>query len=160
MAAQQVSEAVQPARRETAQSEGTKRVEGEKRVGTKERPPLESPYRLVTLPGMPSVERELVSLLRAADETVTALTLTSSDSLVGESVESLPVFVFAIERSGDGDRAVSIALPTGEECLDAGDTVYALGRPEALRRLSRRTAVDDSSPAVSASDRRPRWRRR
>lgn len=92
------------------------------------------PYRLVTLPGTPDAERELVSALRAADETVTALAVDAGGSLDGASVDSLPALVLAIDRNGDD----AVALPSGELRLAAGDVAYALGRPEALRRLPER----------------------
>ncbi|WP_293027429.1 TrkA C-terminal domain-containing protein [Natronococcus sp.] len=92
------------------------------------------PYRLVTLPGTPDAERELVSALRAADETVTALAVDAGGSLDGASVDSLPALVLAIDRNEDD----AVALPSGELRLAAGDVAYALGRPEALRRLPER----------------------
>ncbi|WP_246998559.1 cation:proton antiporter regulatory subunit [Halosolutus gelatinilyticus] len=91
----------------------------------------ESEHRLVTLPKNPGAERELVSLLRAADETVTTLAIDPDGPLVGVSVGSLPVLVLAIDRDGS-----PIALPPSEAALEAGDVAYALGRPEALRRVT------------------------
>ncbi|WP_049926205.1 TrkA C-terminal domain-containing protein [Halopiger goleimassiliensis] len=107
-------------------------------------------YRLVTLPGAPGAERDLVSLLRAADETVTRIALPADDPLVGETVGSLPAFVLALERAtaGEGTRASgggtverspdAVALPDANVRLEAGDVCYVLGRPEALRRLAER----------------------
>lgn len=116
------------------------------RPGGEDDDPADPPYRLVTLPGTPGAERELVSLLRAADETVTSLTVGAHDALVDESVGSLPVLVLAIERPSDGaDGVESIPLPDRELALEAGDTVYVLGRPEALRRLAQ--ARDGRGPA-------------
>lgn len=93
-------------------------------------------YRLVTLPGTPDAERELVSALRAADETVTALTVDAGGSLDGTTVDSLSALVLAVDRNGDDDDAV--ALPPGDLRLAAGDVAYVLGRPNALRRLPER----------------------
>ncbi|WP_226005318.1 TrkA C-terminal domain-containing protein [Natrinema salinisoli] len=96
------------------------------------------PHRLVTLPGSPDAERELVSLLRAADETVTTVSVGSDDSLVGVPVDALPVLVLAVERAGeDGDE--HLPLPADDVRLAAGDVAYVLGRPEALRRVTERT---------------------
>ncbi|WP_049922458.1 TrkA C-terminal domain-containing protein [Halopiger djelfimassiliensis] len=99
-------------------------------------------YRLVTLPGTPGGERELVSLLRAANETVTTRTIDAADPLVGTAVDSLPVVVLALERDREGTgkddpgEGTIVALPDGETRLQAGDTAHVLGRPESLRRLA------------------------
>ncbi|WP_126662639.1 TrkA C-terminal domain-containing protein [Haloterrigena salifodinae] len=90
-------------------------------------------YRLVTLPRDPGAERDLVSLLRAADETVTTLPVDADDPLEGAAVGSLPVFVLAVDRGAAG--ADPLALPSGETRLEAGDVAYVLGRPDALRRI-------------------------
>uniref|UniRef100_UPI003F4A5B63 TrkA C-terminal domain-containing protein n=1 Tax=Natrinema sp. CGMCC1.2065 TaxID=3445767 RepID=UPI003F4A5B63 len=95
-------------------------------------------YRLVTLPGSPDAERDLVSLLRAADETVRSITVEADDPLVGLAVDSLPVLVLALEREGDGD-AEHRPLPAGDVRLAAGDVAYVLGRPDALRRVTERS---------------------
>ncbi|OLZ41933.1 potassium transporter TrkA [Natrinema saccharevitans] len=111
-------------------------------------------YRLVTLPGSPDAERDLVSLLRAADETVRTVTVGADDPLAGLSVDSLPVLVLALEREGDGD-AEHWPLPAGDVRLAAGDVAYVLGRPDALRRVTERTlAPADESPSASADDAR------
>ncbi|MBZ6494462.1 TrkA C-terminal domain-containing protein [Natrinema longum] len=102
----------------------------------------ERTYRLVTLPGSPDAERELVSLLRAADETVTTVSIEADDSLVGISIDSLPVLVLALERETEGGTGDEhLPLPAGDVRLAAGDTAYVLGRPEALRRVTERTLV-------------------
>lgn len=88
-------------------------------------------YRLVTLPGTPDAGRELVSLLRAVDETVTTVTASEHDGLVGQTVGSLPVAVLALERGG-----TAIGLPDDAEPIAEGDVVYLLGRPEAFRRMT------------------------
>ncbi|WP_306056153.1 TrkA C-terminal domain-containing protein [Natronococcus wangiae] len=90
-------------------------------------------HRLVTLPGTPDAERELVSALRAADETVTALTVAAGGSLEGATIDSLPTLVLAVDREDD-----AVALPSGETRLVAGDVAYVLGRPDALRRIPER----------------------
>lgn len=90
-------------------------------------------HRLVTLPGTPDAEREFVSALRAADETVTAVTVDAGDPLEGAPVDSLPSLVLAIDR----DDGVA-GLPAGDRRLAAGDVAYVLGRPETLRRLPER----------------------
>ncbi|QCC58351.1 TrkA C-terminal domain-containing protein [Natrinema thermotolerans] len=108
-------------------------------------------YRLVTLPGSPDAERDLVSLLRAADETVRSITVEADDPLVGLAVDSLPVLVLALEREGDGD-AEHRPLPAGDVRLAAGDVAYVLGRPDALRRVTERSLADADSSATPPAD--------
>ena len=88
-------------------------------------------YRLVTHPKDPGAEREFVSLLRAADETVTTLTVDGDGAHAGTPVGSLPVLVLAIDRGEE-----PIAFPAADTVLEAGDVAYVLARPQALRRLS------------------------
>ncbi|SEW21666.1 TrkA C-terminal domain-containing protein [Natrinema salifodinae] len=103
----------------------------------------EREYRLVTLPGSPDAERDLVSLLRTVDETVTTVTVGSDDPLAGLPIDALPVLVVALERGGESGAASddgddSLALPAGDVRLAAGDVAYVLGRPDALRRVTER----------------------
>ncbi|WP_440766256.1 TrkA C-terminal domain-containing protein [Natronorubrum sp. DTA7] len=106
-------------------------------------------HRLVTLPRSPGAERDLVSLLRAADETVTTLPVAAGDGLEGATVGSLPVLVVAVERGESASDADDhLALPDAETRLEAGDTAYVLGRPEALRRVSeleRESGIDSTA---------------
>ncbi|WP_254522335.1 TrkA C-terminal domain-containing protein [Natrinema caseinilyticum] len=101
-------------------------------------------YRLVTLPGSPDAERDLVSVLRAADETVTTVPVEPDDPLAGMTVDSLPVLVLALERAADeGDgRDESLAFPASDVRLAVGDVAYVLGRPDALRRVTDRTVAE------------------
>ncbi|WP_254763045.1 TrkA C-terminal domain-containing protein [Natrinema marinum] len=111
-------------------------------------------YRLVTLPGSPDAERDLVSLLRAADETVTTVAVEPDDPLAGVAIDALPVLVVALEREGD-DGDETLALPAGDVRLAAGDTAYVLGRPDALRRVTERTLVvtrDDEEDEPASAD--------
>ncbi len=87
-------------------------------------------YRLTTLPATPGADRELASLLWAADETITSASVGQdgplSDSLVGD----LGATVVAIERDGK-----PIVTPGDDRALEAGDRLLILGRPDALRRV-------------------------
>ncbi|QCC54572.1 TrkA-C domain-containing protein [Natronorubrum bangense] len=112
-------------------------------------------YRLVTLPRSPGTERELVSVLRAAPETVITRPITAGDALDGATIDSLPVLVIAIDRGGL-DESGQLALPAGETRLEAGDVAYVLGRPEALRRLAELEREDRSgepSPTAHPQER-------
>lgn len=103
-------------------------------------------YRLVTLPGSPDAERDLVSLLRTTKETVTTVSIESDDPLAGTTIDALPVLVLALEReTEDGDGDEHLPLPAGDVRLASGDVAYVLGRPEALRRVTERTLVRTAS---------------
>jgi hypothetical protein len=89
-------------------------------------------YRLVTLPADPQPEREFASLLRSADETMAAVTVSEGSSLVGLPVGGLDVTVAAV-RGPDGIEA----LPERTRQLVAGELLYVIGRPDVLRTVER-----------------------
>lgn len=88
-------------------------------------------YRLVTLPREPSADREFVSLLRAADETMAAVGIDPDSALVGITVGALDVTVVAIQPP---DGRVE-PLPPRHRVLAGDETVYVVGRPDVLRRF-------------------------
>lgn len=88
-------------------------------------------YRLVTLPIETRMDREFASLLRAADETLTVVTLQDDSPLVGLPIGALAVAVVAVRGT---DQAIE-AIPTRSRTIEAGDAIYAVARPEKLRRL-------------------------
>lgn len=100
-------------------------------------------YRLVTLPTTPRADREFTSLLRTADETLGVATLDPDSGLVGRTVVDVDATVVAI-RGADGTLDT---LPGRDRELVAGDHVYAVGRPETLRRLELRAASADEATA-------------
>jgi hypothetical protein len=107
-------------------------------------------YRLVSLPTEPRADREFASLLRAADETMAAVTVTESSAVVGERIGALDVTVAAVRTSAGGVEAI----PTRERSIRAGDTLYVVARPEELRRLEARASVvvDAAQTVESAVD--------
>lgn len=103
----------------------------------------ESGYRLVTLPTESSADREFASLLRSAAETMSTITVDAGGGLVDATVGSLGVTVAAVQSSGDVE-----AIPPSDRVLSAGETVYAIGRPDALRRLE----ASATGPEVPTAD--------
>jgi hypothetical protein len=99
----------------------------------------ETTYRLVTLPAEPRADREFVSLLRAAEETMYVVTVDEGSDLVGTAVRDLEATVVAV-REDDG--AVD-ALPRSRT-LAAGDAVYLLSRPGTYRRLDARSGSSET----------------
>ncbi|MFW6449351.1 MAG: cation:proton antiporter regulatory subunit [Halobacteriota archaeon] len=91
----------------------------------------ESGYRLVTLPKAPRPDRDFAGALRRANESVTRVTIDDGSDVVGRSVADIGVTALAIE-SMDGSID---APPTATSRLQPGDTVIAMGRPDALRRF-------------------------
>lgn len=101
-----------------------------------------TPYRLVTLPTEPSADREFASLLRAADETMSAVELAADSELVGRRVGDLDVTLAAI-RTPDG--SVTATPPRGTE-LQAGATLYVVERLESLRRFEGLARGEEAKP--------------
>jgi hypothetical protein len=87
-------------------------------------------YKLVTLPVQDRPDREFASLLRAADETMGTITVGPGTELDGATVGRLGVTVVAITR--DGGQPEPIPVP--DRTLSAGNVIYAIAKPDALRR--------------------------
>jgi len=87
-------------------------------------------YRLVTLPSEKGPEREFAAMLRSADETVSVVSVAEGSSLVGKTLDSLGVSVVAVETQ-EGVEAV----PDKTRTVEAGDSLYVVGRPNELRKL-------------------------
>ncbi|MFT4921525.1 MAG: hypothetical protein ACI8XM_000726 [Haloarculaceae archaeon] len=88
-------------------------------------------YRLVTLPVEDRPDREFASLLRAADETFSSVTVEAGSPLHGLPVGALSVTVIAVKPEDD----TPVTLPEATDVLVPGDVVFAIAPPEALRRL-------------------------
>lgn len=91
----------------------------------------EGRYRLVTLPVESRADREFVSVLRAADETMGVTTIAQGSPLVETPVSALDVSVVAVRPADGGVEAI----PPRTRPLAAGETVYTVARPDELRKL-------------------------
>ncbi|MFB6120282.1 MAG: TrkA C-terminal domain-containing protein [Halobacteriaceae archaeon] len=91
-------------------------------------------YRLVTLPVEPRAEREFASLLRAADETIAAVTLGPESALVGSRVGDVDANVVAVRDAAGGVEPI----PSRDRPLAAGESLYVVARPETIRSLEER----------------------
>ncbi|MFP4174728.1 MAG: cation:proton antiporter regulatory subunit [Halobacteriales archaeon] len=87
-------------------------------------------YRLATLPSEKLPEREFAAMLRSADETVAVVEVGEGSGLVGKRLDSLGVSVVAVETEGE-----VVAVPDKTRTIEPGDVLYAVGRPDELRRL-------------------------
>lgn len=94
-------------------------------------------YRLVTLPAEPRADREFASLLRSADETMGVVTVGADSPLAGAPVGALDVVTVAVRPEGGRLETV----PSRSRVLSVGDTVYAIGRPETLRKFETAATV-------------------
>jgi len=93
-------------------------------------------FRLATLPREPGADRQFASLLRDADERLAVAAVAADSDLDGATVADAAGVVVAV-RSADGVDAV----PDRSRTLAAGDTVYAVVRPDAARRLEAAAAA-------------------
>lgn len=93
-------------------------------------------YRLVTLPSEPTVDREFAALLRAAEETMAAIRVDAGSELVDTTVGDLGATVVAVKPSDEPVEPV----PPRSRALVAGDLVYVVASPAAIRQLEERAA--------------------
>lgn len=88
-------------------------------------------YRLMTLSADSNPEREFAAMLRRGDETMSIVEIPAQSPLIGNSIGTLDVTIIAAQISG-GDIET---LPKRDHIIQEGECLFALGRPEALRRL-------------------------
>lgn len=99
-------------------------------------------YRLVTLPAEARVDRQFASLLRNADETMDVVTVSEGSPIAGAPIGSIDLAVIARRPEGGAIEAI----PPRSDVIGVGDTLYAMARPEALRRLQSAAEAESSSP--------------
>lgn len=104
-------------------------------------------YRIITLPVGPRIDREFASQLRAAEETTGVATIREGSPLVGAAVGALDLAVVAV-RSPGGDIE---AIPPRTRTLSVGETVYAIARPDRLRKLETAAGAGSSADTESAA---------
>jgi hypothetical protein len=106
----------------------------------------EARYRLVTLPAEVRADREFAGQLRSAAETMGAVTLAVGSPLAASTVGALDLAVVAV-RPADGPIE---AIPPRDRPLAAGETVYAIARPERLRKFEAAAGGTPDAPGVPA----------
>lgn len=105
-------------------------------------------YRLVTLPDEVQPDREFATLLRSADETMAAIPIRPDSELDGVTIAAIGELTVAAVSSGDDVDAI----PERDRPLAAGDTVYVVGRLDAIRRLEPRAASPSPASDAEPSD--------
>ena len=108
-------------------------------------------YRLVTLPEEPRPDREFASLLRRADETMGAVRIPTGSPFDGATVAETNASVVAVQPNGGTVEAI----PRRDRELAAGDVLYVVARPEALRRLEAAAAPVEPEPAPAVDEGSP-----
>lgn len=88
-------------------------------------------YRLVTIPASRHPEKEFASLLRAANESMETVSVETGSDLVSLPLGAIKPIVVSIQSSDDDIET----LPKRTRRCQAGDTLYAVGRPDQLRKL-------------------------
>jgi len=109
----------------------------------------EGGYRIVTLPAEPQADREFASLLRNADETMASVTVEAGSDLDGSTVGDVDTVVAAV-RPKEGSVQ---PIPSRTYAFSAGDLVYLVGRPDAIRRFEAAAAAGaEAAPAGGRGD--------
>ena len=98
-------------------------------------------YRLVTLPVETRADREFASLLRAAEETMALVEIEEGSPLIGQPLGSLAVAIVALRLADGGVRPI----PDRGHQLTAGDSLYAIARPDELRKLEAAASSTDGT---------------
>lgn len=88
-------------------------------------------YRLMTLSANSHPDREFAAMLRRGAETMSVVEISDGSPLVGNSVGTLEATIVAV-RSPGGEVET---IPKRDRPIRAGDSLFAIGRPETLRKL-------------------------
>ncbi len=110
-------------------------------------------YRLLTLAADSYPDKEFAAMLRREDETMSIVELDAGSPLVGKSVGSLETTLIAI-RGVEGEIDT---IPKRSRTLAAGETLFAIGKPDVLRRLEllKGTTTTDSPIPPEAATPKP-----
>ena len=103
-------------------------------------------YRLVTLPVEPRADRAFAAQLRTAEETMGVVSVGEGSVLVGNPVGALDVAIVAV---GTVDGEV-VAIPTRDREVAGGETLYAIARPDRLRKLEAAAAATAAPDGVDS----------
>ncbi|MFB6302535.1 MAG: TrkA C-terminal domain-containing protein [Haloferacaceae archaeon] len=88
-------------------------------------------HRFMTLSADAHPDREFAAMLRGQDETMSVVDVAAESPLVGRPIGDLDVAPIAV-RSSEGDVDT---IPQQEYVIQAGDRLFAIGRPQDLRTL-------------------------
>lgn len=94
-------------------------------------------YRLMTLSADSHPDREFAAMLRRSDETMSIVEIDTASPLVGTAIGGLDVTIIAV-RSPEGDVET---IPKRDRAIREGDELFAVGRPDTLRKLESSNAT-------------------
>ena len=98
---------------------------------------LAAEYRLMTLSADSHPDREFAGMLRRGEETMSVVEIGTGSPLVGSPISALDVTVIAVRTAGSEVETI----PAREWTIEAGEQLFAIGRPDVLRRLDAANAV-------------------
>ena len=104
-------------------------------------------YRLVTLPVGPRADRAFAAQLRTAEETMGVVSVGEGSAIAGSAIGALDIAVVAV-RTADGEI---VAIPNRGRAVAAGETLYAIARPDQLRKLETAAAAAPDGRTDGAS---------
>ncbi len=91
----------------------------------------ETNYKLVTLPHEAQIEKELISILRSAKETMRTIEISESSPLTGIAIGGLDINIVAILYE-DGNIEV---IPKRNTIIQPGSTVYTIAKQEEIKKF-------------------------
>ena len=94
-------------------------------------------YRLMTLSADSHPDREFAGMLRRGEETMSVVEIGTGSPLVGSPISALDVTVIAVQTA----RGEVETIPAREWIIEAGERLFAIGRPDVLRKLEATNAV-------------------
>ena len=94
-------------------------------------------YRLMTLSADSHPDREFAGMLRRGEETMSVVEIGAGSPLVGTPISALDVTVIAVVTAGGEVETI----PAREWTIEAGERLFAIGRPDVLRKLEATNAV-------------------
>jgi hypothetical protein len=94
-------------------------------------------YRLMTLSADSHPDREFAAMLRRGEETMSVVEIGADSPFVGKPIGGLDATIIAVRTHGGAVETI----PGRERSIGAGDDLFAIGRPDALRKLEATTGV-------------------
>ncbi|MCL9812111.1 TrkA C-terminal domain-containing protein [Natranaeroarchaeum aerophilus] len=94
-------------------------------------------YRLMTVSADSHPDREFAGMLRRGEETMSVVEIGAGSPLVGTPISALDVTVIAVRTAGGEVETI----PAREWTIKVGEQLFAIGRPDVLRKLDAANAV-------------------
>ncbi|MFC7212212.1 cation:proton antiporter regulatory subunit [Natronoarchaeum sp. GCM10025321] len=107
-------------------------------------------YRLMTLSADPHPDREFAAMLRRGEETMGVVEIGADSPLVGKPIGALDATIIAVRSHGGAVETI----PERERSIEIGDALFAIGRPDELRKLEAANGVQmvDTDDELGGAD--------